>query len=57
VDAVKTFLAEAEKGKKSEKKVTDRLRQIEQENDRSILFETCDREKKDVSLRRSYIAK
>jgi hypothetical protein len=59
VDAVKTFLAEAEKGKKSEKKITERFRQIEQENATSILIETKDREekKKDVSLRRSYIAK
>jgi hypothetical protein len=57
VESVKAFLADAEKGKKSEKKITDRLRQIEQENDKSILFETCDREKKDVTLRRSYIAK
>ena len=56
-DAVKTFLAEAEKGKKSEKKISERLRQLEQENDKSILFETNDRDNKDVSLRRSYIAK
>ena len=57
VETVEAFLAAAEKGKKSEKKITDRLRQIEQENDKSILFETCDRDKKDVLIRRSYIAK
>jgi hypothetical protein len=57
VDAVKAFLADAEKGKKSEKKINERFRQLEQENAKSILFETSDREKKDVSLRRSYIAK
>lgn len=57
METVKAFLADAEKGKKSEKKITDPLRQIEQENDKSILFETCDRDKKDVLLRRSYIAK
>jgi sulfur relay (sulfurtransferase) DsrC/TusE family protein len=57
VDAVKAFLADAEKGKKSEKKINERFRQVEQENAKSILFETSDRDKKDVSLRRSYIAK
>jgi hypothetical protein len=57
VDAVKAFLADAEKGKKSEKKINERFRQLEQENAKSILFETSDRDKKDVSLRRSYIAK
>jgi len=56
-DTIKAFLADAEKGKKSETKITERFRQIEQENAKSILFETNDREKKDVSLRRSYIAK
>ncbi len=57
VEAVKAFLADAAKGKKSEKKITERFRQIEQESAKCILFETNDREKKGVTLRRSYVAK
>lgn len=57
VDAVKTFLADAEKGKKSEKKISERFRQIERESAKILLFETKDRAQKDVSLRCSYVAK
>jgi hypothetical protein len=57
VEAVKTFLADAEKGKKTEKKVGERYRQIEQESEKSILFETKANDKPDVSLRRSHVAK
>ncbi len=42
VDAVKAFLADAENGKKSEKKISERFRQIEQESAKNILFETKD---------------
>jgi hypothetical protein len=56
-DAVQTFLADADKGKKSEKKVTERFQQVEKESAKNILFETCDREQKGVCLRRSYVAK
>lgn len=57
VETVKAFLADAEKGKKTEKKVGERFRQIEQESDKSILFETKDGAKRDVTLRRSQLAK
>jgi hypothetical protein len=57
VDAVKAFLADAEKGKKSEKKITNRFRQIEQESAKNILFETSDRQQKGAFVRRSYVAK
>lgn len=57
VDAVKAFLADAEKGKKSEKKISAHFRQIEQESDKSILFETKDSTHPSASVRRSYIKK
>ena len=51
------FLADAEEGKKSERKVTGRFQQIERESSKNILFETSDREQKGVNLRRSYVVK
>jgi hypothetical protein len=56
-EAVRTFLADAEKGKKSEKEVNRRLQQVECENDKSCLFETRDRDQKGAAVRRSYIAR
>ena len=56
-EAVQAFLADADNGKKTEKKINDRFRQIEQESAKSVRFETKDREKKDVSLRCSHLAK
>ncbi len=43
-EAVKAFLADAEKGKKTEKKITERFKQVEQESAKNILFETRDRD-------------
>jgi hypothetical protein len=57
VEAVTTFLADADKGKQTEKKINGRFHQIEQESAKTIRFETKDREKQDVSLRRSHLAK
>jgi hypothetical protein len=56
-DQVKTFMADAAKGKKSEKEVTKRLNQILNDGDTSCLFETLDRDQKNVPLRRNYLAK
>jgi hypothetical protein len=56
-DAVKAFLADAEKGKKTEKKITERFKQVEQESAKNILFETCDRDNQGAPVRRSYVAK
>jgi hypothetical protein len=56
-DTVREFFADAEKGEKSETKINQRFQQTERENAKSILFETSDRARKDVFLRRSYIAK
>ena len=56
-DAVKAFLADAEKGKKTERKITERFKQVEQESAKNILFETCDRDNKGAAVRRSYVGK
>jgi hypothetical protein len=56
-EAVLAFLADAEKGKKAEKDVNKRLQQVERESAKSYFFETCDRDQKGASVRRSYIAK
>jgi hypothetical protein len=56
-EAVKAFLADAEKGKKTEKKITARFKQIEQESAQNILFETRDGDNKNAAVRRSYVKK
>jgi hypothetical protein len=57
VGSVQAFLADAEKGKKTETDVNKRLQQVERENAKSCLFETCDRQQSGAAVRRSYIAK
>jgi hypothetical protein len=57
VDAVKTWLADAEKGKQSIKDVSKRLAEVRQESAKVLLFETVDREQQGACLRRSYVAK
>jgi hypothetical protein len=56
-DAVKAFLADAEKGKATARDVGKRFTQVQQETDKNLLFETRDKEQKDVMLRRNYLAK
>jgi hypothetical protein len=55
--AVQTFLADAEKGKKTEMEVNKRLKQSQCENEKTCLFETSDRDQKGAAVRRSYISK
>jgi hypothetical protein len=55
-DAVLAFLADPEKGKKSQKDIDKRLSQVLKETDKNVLFETCDKANGQC-LRRSYIAK
>jgi hypothetical protein len=55
--AVTAFLADADKGKASEKKVTERVRLIQKESSKNILFECRDREGESAPVRRSYISK
>jgi hypothetical protein len=55
-DAVTAFLADAEKGKKSQKDIDKRLSQVLKETEKNVLFETCDKANGQC-LRRSYIAK
>ncbi len=56
-EQVKAFLAEAAKGKKTEKDVNARLKQIQCDAPRCVQFETQDRGQKGVSLRQNTIAK
>jgi hypothetical protein len=54
---VQAFLADAEKGKREEKKINDRLLQVERETPNACLFVTCDRDNKGAAVRRSYVGK
>ena len=54
---VKTFLAEAESSKASEKEVTARISLLTREDDKNILFETRDRRHKGAWIHRNYIKK
>jgi hypothetical protein len=56
-ERVRAFLADAETGKKSEREVSRRIRQVQQETEKNILFETRDKDRKDAPVRRSYISK
>jgi hypothetical protein len=56
-EAVRACLADAEKGKRSEKQVTSRIKMITQETDQNLLFETRDREQKDAWIHRNYVTK
>lgn len=56
LEGVKTFLAEAENGKTSEKEVTARISLLTREDEKNILFETKDRTQKRW-IHRNYIRK
>jgi hypothetical protein len=56
-EAVRAFLADAEKGKKTRKEITKGLHQVQQETDKNVLFETRDQSQPGAPVRRSYIAK
>jgi hypothetical protein len=56
-EAVQAFLADAEKGKKSEKEVARRVHQIQQETDKCLLFKCVDDRQPGVAVRKSYLAK
>ncbi|HEV8367038.1 MAG TPA: DUF6569 family protein [Pyrinomonadaceae bacterium] len=55
--AVTAFLADSEDAKAAERDVTQRVRLVTREADRSIFFETRDRRKKDAWIHRNYIKK
>jgi hypothetical protein len=57
LDVAKAWLAEVEKGKRADREINKRLAEVRQESEKSLLFETVDREPKGAVLRRSYIAK
>jgi len=56
-EAVKAFLADAVKGKKSEKEVSKRVKQVCQEDDKTLYLEARDRANKDAVIHRSYLKK
>jgi hypothetical protein len=56
-DALKTFLAEVQKGKTTTKEVDARCTLVEVEGARNVLFETRDKTHDNAVVRRSYLAK
>ncbi len=56
-DAVKTFLAEAVKGKRTEKDISKRIKQICQEDDKNLYLEARDRANPAAVIHRGYLKK
>jgi hypothetical protein len=56
-ETVDSFLAESEKPAAAAKTVTPRVRMVKREDDNNVLFETQDRDQKDVWVHRNYIKK
>jgi hypothetical protein len=56
-NAVTAFLGDSEKPSPVEKDVTQRVKLVTREDDRSIFFETRDRQKNDTWIHRNYIRK
>jgi hypothetical protein len=54
---VQKFLTEAEKGKATAENVSSRVRLIQHETDKAVLFESCDQQLKGKPFRCSYVAK
>jgi len=54
---VSASLKDAEKGKRSEKVVSSRVRIITSETEQNLLFETRDQQKKEQWIHKSYIQK
>ena len=56
-EAVTAFLADSEKPAADAKDVTQRVKLVTREDDRSIFFETRDKQKRDAWIHRNYIRK
>jgi hypothetical protein len=56
-ESVKAFLADAVKGKKSEKEISKRVTMICQEDEKNLYLEARDSGNKDVVIHRSYVKK
>jgi len=56
-DTIDSFLAESEKPAGAAKTVTPRVRMVKREDENNVLFETQDRDQKDVWVHRNYIKK
>src|SRR5262249_6605952 len=55
--AVVALLGDAAKGKEAKREVSDRIRLTTYESQRTMLFETRDRDQRDTWIRRNYLAK
>jgi hypothetical protein len=55
--AARAWVADAEKGKRSDVEINRRLTEVRLDGKKIALFETIDREQKGACLRRSYVAK
>jgi ARG and Rhodanese-Phosphatase-superfamily-associated Protein domain len=56
-EAVETFLAEAERGRASEKGVTARVKVVTRESEQGVLFETIDAQHAEAWIHRSYVTR
>ena len=55
--AIETFLAEAERGRATEKGVTARVKVITRETEQGVLFETIDAKHAEAWIHRSYVTR
>jgi hypothetical protein len=56
-DSVTTFLADAERGRESEREVTGRTKMVKREGEKGIFFETRDMARGGAWVHRNYLAK
>lgn len=56
-EALQTLLADAAKGTTTRQDVNDRVHMIRQETDRSVLFDTCDRNRQNLVVHRCVLVK
>jgi hypothetical protein len=54
---VRAFLAAADEGHADSKDLSAREKLVTRENDKALMFETQDRERKDATVHKSYVAK
>ncbi len=54
---VRSFLAAADEGKADSKNLSEIEKLVTRENDKALMFETQDRERKDATVHKSYVAK
>src|ERR1051325_502785 len=55
IDAVRTFLADAERGRASERGITPRIKLVTRQTDQGVLLETLDLKENEAWIHRSYV--